>query len=238
MSSGDVFFFVDEAGTNAESEILLVTCVITHNPGYIRTRLNGLRDSCQRDPSMKTIPSVQKLSSERGFHYCEDHQEVRSKVIDLIHYLNFEAYICYQHKEYDFCSNDGYTWYDDLFGRLMFDRLQAHLDSKIQICFEQHDNKIQTRRDELNGIIDRLIDNIKSRYDRDFYIHPEITSAGKEEPCLTLPDYIAGMFCSYFPQKGCQETWQSRNFLKIRPKLRVIHNYTTGEFHTHKNPFP
>jgi histone H3/H4 len=153
--------------------------------------------------------------------------------------LPFQAYISYLEKESNFDPSAGYGWYDRLFGRLMFDRLRANKNAAIRICFEQHDNRVEHRRKEIEGIVERLVRKIRSRDGVEFAVIPKVSSAGKEELCLVVADYIAAIFKDHAENGiGKPSSWQARNFERIRSKVRVIHNYTTDEFFTRKCLFP
>lgn len=240
MANNDVFMFVDEAGTDQDSAILLVACIITNDPDYLRRKLEKLREDIIRDPFLKSVPSIQKSLQKKGFHYCEDHfVDVKPKVIDLIRQMPFEAYICYQKKDSGFEPSAGYGWYDRLFGRLMFERLQANKNAVIRICFEQHDNRIDRRRQEIEEIVSRLVSKIQLRDGIEFVVHPKVTSVSKQEICLVVADYVAAIFRDYEASGiGKPDSWQARNFERIRPKVRVIHNYGTDEFFTRKHTLP
>lgn len=235
----DVFMFVDETGTDQDSMILAIACIITNNPTYLRSELEKLRKSILRDPFLKSAPGIQKSLSKKGFHYCEDHLEVKLKVINIIRQLPFEAYICYQDKDINFDPSTGYGWYDKLFGRLMFERLRANKNAAIRIYFEQHDNRIEHRRKEIECIVERLVSEIRLRDRAEFAVIPEVNSAGKDELCLVLADYVAAIFKEH-AKNGISKpsSSQARNFERIRSKVRLIHNYTTDEFYTSKHPFP
>jgi hypothetical protein len=238
MTHNDIFMFIDESGCDPKSNILVIACIITTNPDGLRRDLNHLKESILRDPSFRNLPSVQQSLAEKGFHYCEDHQEVKSKIIDLIMKLSFEAYIIYKKKDTDFDPSAGYGWYDQLFGRLMFERLRANSKAVIQLCFEQHDNRVEYRRNEIGDIVTRLTGEIRQRDgEEQFLVVPEVISGGKNEPCLAVADYVAAIFRDY---EGTRQSgsWQARNFQRIRPKIRVIHNFSTDEFFTRQNPFP
>jgi dGTP triphosphohydrolase len=237
MRSKDVFLFIDETGSDEKSTMLAVACIITDNPDSLRSKLDELKLSILRDSIFKTLPSINKLSN-KGFHYCEDHKEIQSKVIELIRELSFRAYICYQEKEHDFDASAGYSWYDKLFSRLMFERLRANKNASIKICFEQHDSRFESRRSQIEGIINNLVDKIELCDRVKFLITPQVRSAGKEEPCLVIADYIAAIFKGYATKEiGKPGSLEARNFERIRPKVRVIHNYVTDEFFTRKHPF-
>ncbi len=181
FSFSDVFMFVDETGTDQKSTILAVACIITNAPEYLRDELEKLRKSILRNPVLKTIPKVQESLSKHGFHYCEDHIQVKFEIIKLIRQLPFEAYICYQHKESNFNPSEGYGWYDKLFGRLMFERVRANKKAAIRIYFEQHDNRIEHRRKEIENIVERVVSAIRLRDRAEFAVTPQVSSAGKEE---------------------------------------------------------
>jgi hypothetical protein len=246
MAAQDIFMFVDETGLDEESRILAIACVITSEPGNLRSSLERLKQGLVKNKRFKDIPSVKDLEN-KSFHYCEDHQDIRPKVIDLIATLPFEAYICYKRKRYDFCPSDGLDWYDQLFGKLMYDRLRQHKKSSIKIFFEQHGSSLQAREQELESLLKRLIHDIKLKNIIDFPTLPIIKSAGKEEPCLAIADYVAAVFKDYEnivmevrESEKCKTStsWQARNFSMLSPKIRVIHNHGTGEFFTRHNPFP
>lgn len=246
MVAQNIFMFIDETGIDQESKILAIACVITNEPGYLRSSLENLKHRLIKEKRFKDIPSVKNLEN-KSFHYCEDHQDVRPEVIDLIATLPFEAYICYKRKRYDFHPSDGFDWYDQLFGKLMYDRLRQHKKSTINIFFEQHGSSLKTREQELESILERLIQDIRLNDAIDFPTLPVVTSAGKEEPCLAVADYVAAVFKDYEDAAmRVQESenlknlisWQARHFSMLRPKVRVIHNYGTGEFFTRHNPFP
>lgn len=218
--------FIDETGLDEESKILAIACIITSEPGLLRTRLEKLKQELVKEKRFKDIPSIKTLQ-KKGFHYCEDHQDVRPKVIDLIAELPFEAYIYYKPKRCDFCPSNGFDWYDRLFGKLMHDRLCKYKKLSVSICFEQHTNSLKIREQELENIIKRLSCEIKLKYMIDFSSFPVVESAGKEESCLAIADYVAAVFKDYEkiasvakPETPSNSSsWQARHFSVLRPKI-------------------
>ncbi len=193
MATQNVFMFIDETGIDEESKILAIACITTSEPKHLRDRLEKFKLDLPKEKQYKDIPSVKNLQ-KKGFHYCEDHQDVRSKVIDLISELPFEAYICYKRKRHDFCASEGFGWYDQLFGKLMHDRLRKYNNSIVNICFEQHTNSLNAREQELKTITERLVHEIQLKDVCKFLSPPVVRSAGKEESCLAVADYVAAVF--------------------------------------------
>lgn len=243
MATQNVFMFIDETGIDEESKILAIACIITNEPGHLRKKLEKLKLDLPKEKRYKDIPSIKNLES-KGFHYCEDHKDVRSTVIDLISELPFETYIYYKRKRHDFCASEGFGWYDQFFGKLMHDRLRKYSNSIVTICFEQHTNSLMDREQELRTITERLVHEIQLKDVCKFLPPPVVRSAGKEEPCLAVADYVVAVFKDYEDVRDretnkCDNSgsWQARHFSMLRPKIRVIHNYGTGEFFTRQNPF-
>jgi hypothetical protein len=237
--------YVDETGTDQKSKILAIACIITRDPDYLKDSLEKFKQALLKDNRIKDIPSIKNLEG-KGFHYCEDHFEIIPLVIDLIAKLPFEAYIYYIHKEHDFCPSNNFEWYDQLFGKLMYDRIQNHQKASINICFEQH-GKPSKREEELRKILARLIYKSEVKGVGDFSFFPSVRSAGKEESCLAIADYVAAIFKNHenalkdlgeYKLQSNPSSQESRYFSMLRPKIRVIHNYGTGEFFTRRNPFP
>jgi RNA-directed DNA polymerase len=246
MVAQNVFMFIDETGIDEESDILAIACIITKEPSHLRRRLEALKTELQKQRFFRDIPSIKNLE-KKGFHYCEDHQDVQPKVIELISELPLDAYIYYKRKQEDFVPSRNFDWYDQLFGKLLYDRLQKHKLSPICIYFEQHGSSFSDRERKLRGIVERLASDIKLKTGGVIQFLPTISSAGKEESCLAAADYIAAVFRDYerlwtervsMGKPVSSGSWQSRHFAMLRPKIRVIHNLSTDEFFTRHNPFP
>lgn len=246
MTNQDVFMFIDETGIDKESNIIALSCVATREPQHLRNKLKSLKKEMLKDKRLKDIPSIKNLE-KKGFHYCEDHQDVRPLVIEQMAELPFEAYITYRPKENNFSPSSNFSWYDQLFGKMLYDRIQKYKQSSVSICFEQHGSSNSVREAELTQIIERLVREIRMNRGVTIEIFPTIKSAGKEESCLAIADYVAAVFkdyentlkiCEGIYEPGKSNSWQSRHFALLRPKIRVIHNLDTGEFFTRQKMFP
>lgn len=231
--------FIDETGNDDKSNILAVACITTNEPHFLRNKIDDLKQKILRDPHLKTLPSIKTSFSKKGFHYCEDHDEVKKEFLQLIMQLPFKAYICYQNKNNDFDPSAGYGWYDNLFSRLMFERLRANHDATIRICFEQQGTQVLNRLKDIEAIINHLVQEIQLLDKVEFLVTPKTTSDSKNEFCLAIADYVAAIFKDYIAHGvGKPSSWQARNFNRIRPKVRWIHEYGTRIFFTRKHPFP
>ncbi len=225
-------FFIDESGFDDESNILLVGLVIIDNPDITRDSINALKEDILHDPFLGEIPTIGELKSI-GFHYSGDHFEVKNKFIDLISCLIFLSYICFVPKN-ELNKSDFKSLYKDLIRKILFDRIRDFKDTKLHICFEHNYLKKQIMSD----IISNIIDDINKKDKNIITLTPTITYSGKEEACLSLVDYVCGIFRAHYENIGKKDNVERRNFDRVRKKIRVIHNLFTDVFYTRHNPFP
>jgi len=67
---------------------------------------------------------------------------------------------------------------------------------------------------------------------------PLLEIAGKDEPCLAVADYVCGTFRDYVASgRGNPDSYQARNFARLRSKIRLIHDLENGIFYSRRRPF-
>jgi len=84
----------------------------------------------------------------------------------------------------------------------MFERLRANKNAFIQIYFEQHDNRIEHRRQEIEEIVSRLVCEIQLQDRREFPVQPKVNSASKEEICLVVAGIMWLQYLETMKQVG------------------------------------
>ncbi|TMB04374.1 MAG: hypothetical protein E6J57_01665 [Deltaproteobacteria bacterium] len=226
-------FFVDETGLDARSRFAAVACIIVDDAERIRQEIDALRESLVHDPFLddRTVRTLRR----KGFHFTDDAAEVRSKFIDLLMTLTFEAYVCFVEKPTPF---DPRAWLDRLLGRLIFERLRANRSHAVHLCIEQTDSKKQRRLTEVREVVARCAARVR-RERGGLPIAPAVRCTGKDEPCLAVADYACGIVREYLEARDDRtKTYPRRNLARLRPKLRVIHDYATDKFYTRKHPLP
>jgi hypothetical protein len=228
-----MYFFIDESGLDDKSKILVIGLVILDNPAVIRTKIELLKDDILHDPILRTIPNIKNKLKKEGFHYCEDHVEVKNQFIEHISSLSFQAYMCFAEKN-NVKKSEYKELYKKLFGRLLFDRIRANRHENIHIVFERTIEKEKNIVILINGVVD----DINKSHRKKVSSSPIITCSGKEEPVLSIADYVCGIFKDHYENPLKSGNIERRNFDKIRGRVRVIHNFLTDEFYTRKNLFP
>lgn len=231
-----VYYFIDESGSGFSSEGIAILCyVVIDNPEEARSKITELRENILHDPRLERILGNFPIG---GFHYTIDHFEIKNKFIELLKILTFQAYICFD--PWVSCRSFNET-YDRLFGRLIIDRLRDHKMNEINICFEQHNDNAE-RNMTLKAIIESKIVQIDRSERRVFEGSYFVMSATKDEPCLSITDYICGIFGAHFKdldnkKETGMESLSERNFEDVRNKIRCIHDIKNNIFYSRWNPF-
>ena len=140
------YFFVDESGDtvfynrkgdwnvgneNGASKILLMGCIKTLQPEYLRKRMNELKTEISNDEYLKDIPSINK--TKIAFHAKDDCPEVRYKVYKLLKELSFSCKIVIIEKTQEvFQKFNGNT-------QKIYDLLISNLfNGEIELCKNNH----------------------------------------------------------------------------------------------------
>lgn len=240
----DISVFVDESGPHKDN-LFALACIITQNHDRLEQKIKEKKNDIFHDPRYKGI--LGNFVKE-GFHYCDNHLEIRNVFLDLLRMLEYQAYICFSNEIPCGNESDKRIAYNILFKRLLFDRLKNHREDNIEIFFEQHDSKTVKREEELYDLINLMWSKISAVSFRTNIKNVPVRSAGKDKVCLSIPDYILGVFCDYFSIRSSDEKkipqdtkktdpWQLRNFEDLRPKIRLIHDFDKAIFYDRKNPF-
>lgn len=234
--SSGMYFFIDESGFGRDG-ISLLSCVATDDPGSLRTNIQKLKEDILHDPRLAGI--LGNFSAD-GFHYADNHYEIRNRFIELLSRLTFEAYICFIESGEGVHRNE---LYDRMFGRLLYERLRGNRDKPLTVCFEQHDSRQKKRLNELKQIVFRIYGSVNQFQHMSDVSAPQVITAGKDEQCLSIADYTCSIFKKYY-EKMClgkkkgEEPLEKRNFDDLRGKIRLIHDLNIDVFYSRRNPFP
>lgn len=229
----NIYYFIDESGTDLKSKFIVIGLAILANPGVIRSRIMDLKHNILHDPDLCTIPSVIKRKNHFSFHYASDCLEVKRIFIDFLSSLTFNAYITYANKYNMDRSYEMKSLYSLMLQNILKDRIIDHKNKLIHICIEKPFRQINA----LSGLINLSVSEI-NRLHRLKIQQPQIEYRGKEEPCLCIPDYVCGIFHAHLLKLNEINNYEKREFKRIIGKIRVIHDYAIDEFYTRKKPFP
>ena len=229
-----VDIFVSEAGFKEEKpdNLALVGCVVAEDAELVRRKIEEMRQDLLHDPHiLRAIPDVVDKLQTGEFNYSQDDPNVHRKFIETLSSLLFEAYVCYA-EESSFPLQTDQDAYECLFGRLIYERLRANKSQRINIWLSQlHQLHVEDRQ----KIVNSCVQAIANSDNKGFREQPAVKLTNGPEYGMAVAHYSCVIVQKYLETAGAQERL---DFERIRNKVRVVHNFTTNEFFTRKNPLP
>jgi TIR domain len=228
-----VDIFVSDAGFDTRSRITIIGCIVLETADLLNRRVEKIRDDLLSDPLVRTLPGAESALKRNQFSYFTDDPEVRSRFIDALREILYLAYICFAERDVDknVCTADD-NLYGKLYGRLIFERLRANKSQPNNVWLAK---KGVHRLDMIRQITAAQAAEI-ARRDRVGVVNgPSVSIASVNELCFSVCDYTVGVVHERLTDPN---SLRARDFEKIRSKVRVIHNFDTGEFYTRKKPLP
>jgi len=231
MSSPPVIhMFVDETGTDAHSGIVAVACVVLDDPAHVRDRLRATRRAIEDDFHLRNFSSVRAVPEGHLFHFSQDHPEIRNRVLSTICDLPFDAYVALARRP-DLVLDADFAWYQRLLTAALSDRVLANCHGVINVTVEQCAPKCESvARQTLQSVVSRV-----ETQGHHFTAFPTIGFAGKDEAALVLPDYVNGVVREVLEKRGDAIR---RNYLRMRPRIRLVHDVVRNERYDRKNEMP
>lgn len=228
-----VDIFIGDAGFDEQSRIATVGCLVLESADLINQGVEKIREDLLSDPFIRGIPGTESALKKNGFRYLTDDPEVHTRFIEALREFMFMAYICFADREIlksDKTTDD--SIYYRLYGRLIYERLRANKSRSINIWLAK---KLNHRLGAIQQITTAQVAEIARRDRVGVLSTPMVCMAGVNELCFAVADYT---ICVVQQRLADPNSILARDFEKIRSKVRVIHNFETGEFYTRENPLP
>ena len=223
--------FIACDGFQDASTLSLVGCVVVQDADRLRERIERVREDLLHDPYLIGLPNVEARLRRRGFEYGSDDPEVRSKFIERLAGLPFEAYICFAKNDF-FAGADPLARFERLLGRLLFERLRAERQGPLHLRLSR---RLADRLGTTTNVAGAVARDIEASSTRALLTMPEVTIADEREPCVAVVDYVCGLVHARLDSPG---SIQARGFQRVATKVRVIHDLEKDRFFTRKNPLP
>jgi len=236
MIEQPLYIYVDESGTDTNSDVFLLAVVITEQPESIREKIGQSLEKVKRDPEQKRFIGVKEAKS---FHYTEDHFEIRNYLTEyILPGLEFDAYVSFIRKNEVSSAGD----LPDLIAKalkvLVLSRIQTNHYREINFVYEDPGNA------SLRTLIKQTVEEIKNQVEKEKggkKIKVKIIFEDKNEPCLAVPDYIAGVVRGYLQAENIEHFLKDdeqipatlkRRYERIVGKIRLLNDYTRKKLYT------
>jgi hypothetical protein len=176
-----VRIFID-GGTSPRSRHAVVVSAFVPDPEMVAAFLEDARQRLLADPFRSQLGAVRELA-RRPFSYVDDHETVRGDVLQALADSSFRVNVCV------FPKAGQHDWrYRSLF-KLWIQIVYGRLEPGTEVVFG---TRIASEGRTVEDDIRRLRESPRTRRER-WAAAPPTRVAREGEPCLTVPDYVAGV---------------------------------------------
>ena len=225
-------FFLADAGLASSSGMIVLACAVIENPGSVREAVENARRRVINDTVLDLDHEARERLERTGFDYPVDDPDVRSKFIETIATLTYEAYTCAASRVY-FSETSEERILSELFGRLLFDRISKHKSERIEIVLR---NDRADLIGALEGVASSCVHAINSKGRGQVRYQPIIRVSKPKDGCIELARYVAAVVCQRIDQS--ESVANRRDYRRIASKVRLIRRLDTGQFFSRHRPLP
>ena len=243
--SKHIGIYIDEAEIDFDGKkILAISLMMTEDKDSIELMTSIALNTHIIDPFTTNIFRKKILKKEK-LHYNAANEALKENFISLMTDFHFKGYIAYGNLK-------NYSNYQDLYlslvRNILPDRLKKCDGSQVKLFFEEN-SKI--KENSINNIVKEIYDDLLSNNDRRPVNPPQIISAKKSEhACLSVPDFLLGVFMKYAKIENLGHNLNANNFKKfekifhdearferLRDKYKLIIDIDSKLLFSRKRPF-
>jgi len=220
---GPMHAFVTGTGLGQAGSLVIGSCVLLENPDRVRGQVRALVEDALHDPFLRGNAAIVALK-RRTFDYATDDPEIRTRFIELLTVLSFEAYAYYAP------AGGGETALGTVFEPLLADRMTNDRSRRFAIAVDRGLGDRQTAfADLVASAVARL-----NREDKRGVAGAEVTQAAADEPAISIAGYVGAILRRKLEAGTDLET---RNFERLHPqKIRLIHDVSTAKYFNRRRP--
>ena len=221
--AGPMHAFVTGTGLGQAGALVIGSCVLLENPDRVRGQVRALVDDALHDPILRTNAAIAALR-RRTFDYATDDPEIRTRFVELLTLLSFEAYAYYAP------AGDGETALAMVFEPLLADRLTNDRSRRFEIAV---DRGLNDRQAAFADLVTKAVARL-NREDTRGVAGAEVAQAAADEPAISIAGYVAAILRRKL--EGGTDL-EKRTFERLHPrKIRLIHEVGTAKFFNRRRP--
>ena len=181
----EVWVFLDESGTHARAERLLVGAVVAPDREAVESAVvHAFADVASQIANWETGEEIEAFIA-RGFHFTQDNVSVRSEFVRELSTMNIRIHVAYS------ASGTGHAWRTraaSMYHQLARSILQRYWNCKVHFVFETETgmNRLYPAIIELAALGAADSSDRSERGDLSW----DVAIAGKDDPALAAVDYV------------------------------------------------
>jgi hypothetical protein len=180
----DIWVFLDESGTHAKAERLLVGAVVAPDREAVELAVvEAFTDVASQSANWRTAEEIEAFIG-RGFHFTQDNVSVRNEFVRRLSTMNIRIHAAYS------ASGKGRAWRTRaaaMYYQLVRGVLARYRHCAVHFAFERETG--MNRR--YQGIIElaarSVVDSDEGGLDE---LTWDVSVAGKDDPALAVVDYV------------------------------------------------
>jgi RNA-directed DNA polymerase len=181
----DVWVFLDESGTHAAAERLLVGAVVAYDREALESAVVEAVTDVAAQPMNWDPDDDTEAFMRRGFHFSQDNASVRAAFLDRLRTMNVRIHAAYS------ASGKGDAWRSRaaaMYYQLARGILARYRHCAIHFVFEREEGM-----DRLyTGIVELAAGSVVGAGDPESWaeLSWDVSVAGKDDPALAVADYV------------------------------------------------
>lgn len=231
VSGREIHIFVDETDLHVDGEQhLALSFARTEEPELLRRKIENIKQDYLADPFSK---GDKDKISKNNIHYTDAHYDLRKCFLDEIPSLPFSACVSFQLLPN---SSRYREIYEETFVRILRQAFSTSDRADVRIFVEKNQKLSESN---LQLICDAVHQELQASNARRPIAPPKLIFVGKEEPCISLPDFILATFRAYAASdtRSKNDPHRYLEFERVRDKIRYIEDGNRQQFYTRKRPF-
>lgn len=220
--------FLDESGTDANSEVELVGALATPDAGSLGERVVEIHADTLADAVLWKDAEKRELFRHQGFHHVDDSPGVRERFMNRLRTLNFRAHVAYSK------GTSGVAGVDlriNMYYTLMRNIALRYRMHDILFVFEEESS--------MNSLYGRVVATAKEDADKVAGFPIAMTGAigTKNDPGLAVTDYVLAAASAALSSKPNPFEW-SRVNLGLSAHIAHLIDYDHGVHRRARNGLP
>jgi RNA-directed DNA polymerase len=181
----DVWVFLDESGTHAAAERLLVGAVIAYDREALESAVVEAVTDVAAQPMNWDPDDDTEAFMRRGFHFSQDKASVRAAFLDRLRTMNVRIHAAYSE------SGKGAAWHSRaaaMYYQLARGILARYRHCAVHFVFEREEEMGRL----YSGIVELAARSVVGAGDPDSWaeLSWDVSVAGKDDPALAVADYV------------------------------------------------
>jgi hypothetical protein len=173
--------FLDESGTHAGSEVVLVGAVVTPDVATLESKIVTAAEDVYADTALWAQQGAQDTFLRRGFHFTEDSVAVRERFVSAIRVMDYRAHVAFSRHG---SGVEGIALLVNMYYTLTRNLMLRYRTEQVLFVFEEESR--------MNSIYSKIVGAARDDIASAHGVRVDVTAqiGNKAAPAMGVVDYI------------------------------------------------